>query len=201
MTAIDRIHERHVAGRRVRVLAGHLAELLPRSPEVLDVGCGDGRIAAEVVARRPDLRLRGVDVLVRPDTAIPVEPFDGRTLPQPENSVDTVVLVDVLHHCERPEELLAECARVAREWIVIKDHTRQGLLADTTLRFMDRVGNARYGVSLPYNYWRPAQWHTAFQELGLEVDRWLPRLGLYPWPLSLAFERSLHFIARLRVKG
>jgi hypothetical protein len=37
--------------------------------------------------------------------------------------------------------LLREAARVAREAVVIKDHTKNGLAADATLRFMDRIGN------------------------------------------------------------
>ncbi len=50
-----------------------------------------------------------------------------------------------------PARLLAEAKRVSRGGIVIKDHFREGVLADATLRFMDWVGNAQHGVVLPYN--------------------------------------------------
>jgi hypothetical protein len=36
---------------------------------------------------------------------------------------------------------------------LIKDHTLNGFLAGLTLRFMDWVGNACYGIALPYHYW------------------------------------------------
>ncbi len=125
--------------------------------------------------------------------------FDGLTLPYADRSHDAVMLIDVLHHTNDPIVLLREAARVARRAVVVKDHLREGFLAGPTLRFMDRVGNRRYGVPLPYTYWRTEQWGEAFRSLGLHVERWRDRLGLYAWPLHLLFERSLHFAARLTV--
>ena len=93
--------------------------------------------------------------------------------------------------------LLREAARVGRRWIVIKDHLQQGWLAEPTLRLMDRVGNARHGVALPFHYWSPAEWDRAFEELGLTTETRKERLGIYPWPFSALFDRSLHFLARL----
>jgi len=198
VSLVDRVHESHVHRRRVRVLARHLAEMLPRDALVLDVGCGDGRLAQAVMAQRPDLAIRGIDVLVRPDAAIPVTWFDGVHIPFEDRSVDAVVFVDVLHHTADPTSLLREAVRVTRETIVIKDHLADGLLALPTLRFMDRVGNARHGVALPYNYWREAQWRDAFAALGLTIEEWRERLGLYSAVASMFFDRSLHFIARVR---
>lgn len=199
LAPIERIHGRHVAGRRARVLAARLAHAVPPDAAVLDVGCGDGEIAHLLQQRRPDISIRGVDVLVRPGTHVPVEPFDGRTLPFNDDRFDAVMFVDVLHHCDWPIELLAEARRVARRAIVIKDHVVQGVGAARTLRLMDAVGNRRYGVALPYNYLRPDQWASAFAELGLDVEEYSERVGIYPWPLSLAFDRRLHFVARLGV--
>lgn len=183
--------------RRIEVLSSHLADLMPRDAAVLDVGAGDGLLARRLMERRPDLRVHGVDVLVRPETCIPVREFDGTTLPFADRSVDAVMLVDVVHHAANQPALLREVARVARAAVVIKDHFARGLLAHTTLRFMDWVGNARYGVSLPYAYWTPARWDDELRSVGLRVVEQRERLGLYPWPANLLFERGLHFIAVL----
>jgi SAM-dependent methyltransferase len=198
---IETAHGSLVAGRRARVLATRLAEIMPAHATILDVGCGDGEIAWLLIQQRPDLKVTGVDVLVRPDTRVPVEPFDGSTIPFADDSFDVVTFVDVLHHCEQPLELLREARRVARQSIVIKDHSLEGLAAGPTLRFMDGVGNRRYGVALPYNYLRPDQWVEVFKSLGLTVEQRNGRLHLYRWPLTLAFDRRLHFLARLRVPG
>ena len=138
---------------------------------------------------------------MRPHTHVPVAPYDGVVLPFPDRSVDIVMFVDVLHHTDDPLVLLRDAARVARVGIILKDHLREGPLADETLRVMDWVGNARFGVPLPYNYWTRDRWRSAFREIGAVVDRWEDRLGLYPFPLDLVFERSLHFVARARTDG
>ena len=111
------------------------------------------------------------------------------------------MFLDVFHHTDDPMVLLREAVRVARQIILIKDHTLQGTAAYSTLRFMDWLGNARHNVALPYNYWTPAQWDGAFDKLGLTVNSWESNLKLYPFPVDFIFGRSLHFIAALRVPG
>jgi SAM-dependent methyltransferase len=200
MTLAGALHGRAVHPRRIRVLAAHAARLIPADAHVLDVGSGDGRLAASVLAQRRDLRIDGVDVLVRPETAIPVRPFDGRVLPLPSRSVDVVTFFDVLHHADDPEGLLREAARVCRSCVVIKDHVGDGRLARWLLRFMDDVGNKRHGVALPHTYWSAAQWGTAIDRLRLGRGIWeRGGLGLYPFPLNVVFGGRLHVLARLDV--
>ena len=194
----DGAHQRLVFPRRIERLAGHISPLLPHHATVLDCGCGDGALAERLLGRRPDLEISGVDVLVRPECRIPVQGFDGRTLPYGDDSFDCALLVDVLHHSERPAELLGEVARVARQRVIVKDHLADGLGARPTLRFMDRVGNARYGVALPFSYLTTAEWAHLIAALGLVVEAWTERLALYPPPLSWLFDRRLHFVAALR---
>ncbi len=199
MRLIERMHQAIVFDRRIQVLAEHLAALIPENARVLDVGCGDGRLAKWISQLRADVEIAGIEVLVRPDCHIRATGFDGRTIPFANRSFDTAMLVDVLHHTHSPAALLAESARVAGRCVLIKDHVLGGWLDGVILRFMDRVGNRRHGVALPYNYLRAAQWQQSFATVGLTIEEWNPRLGLYWWPASLVFERSLHFIARLAI--
>lgn len=198
MNVAEKIHAAWGGRRRIEVLSNHIEKFLPQQGSLLDVGCGDGALARRLGENRPELEIRGIDVLQRPDALIPVDLFDGKRIPHPDGHFDCVLLADVLHHCEPPEILLREAARVARRKIVIKDHLLEGWLAGPTLRLMDRVGNARHGVSLPFTYWPEARWRTAWHELGLELDAFEVRLRLYPPPLGLVFDRGLHFIAELR---
>ncbi|ADV63682.1 Methyltransferase type 11 [Isosphaera pallida ATCC 43644] len=195
-----RIHDGYVLGRRARRLAELLAEVLPERTEVLDVGCGDGKIAAAIMRSRADVTITGLEVLVRPDAAIPMSVFDGRSLPYSDQSFDVVMFVDVLHHADDATALLREAVRVARCAVVIKDHRCESRMDNWTLRFMDYVGNARYGVALPYNYWSMDQWNAAFNEVGLRVSSWRSELGLYPAPASWVFGRSLHFLGVLETR-
>jgi SAM-dependent methyltransferase len=197
MGRIESVHESFVYPQRIRILADLLARLIPPNSTALDVGCGDGLLDSKIMEARPDTSFAGIDVLARKQVFIPVTTFDGRVIPHADASFDVVMLVDVLHHTHDPMVLLLEATRVASKAVVIKDHLRDGFLAKPTLRLMDWVGNARHGVSLPYNYWPEQMWHRAFKAAGLSISSWNGKLKLYPWWADWWFGRSLHFVARL----
>ncbi len=197
MSLVRTAHGRIVFGRRVQVLSRQMGTILPEDATVLDVGCGDGSIAALVMDQRPDIEITGIDVLVRPETRIQVTEFDGTTIPFADNSFTAVSFVDVLHHTDDATVLLREAARVATTAVVIKDHLADGFGSRSVFRAMDWVGNASHGVALPYNYWTQAEWERAFASAGLTIDQTVPHLGLYPPPLSWVCERRLHVIWRL----
>ncbi len=185
-----------LASRRVKILAGHLADLIPPRARVLDVGCGDGMIDSLISRLSPEISVQGIDVTLPPHAQIPVRPFDGIHIPYPDNSFDVVIFVDVLHQTDDPLLSLQEARRVAKT-VLIKDYVEQGLMAGATLRLMDRMGNPNHRVVVPYNYWPKAQWDAAFDAVGLKQVERMTSLGLYPPPASWIFERGLHFIARL----
>ncbi len=194
---IARGHHALVFGRRSQVLADVLAPLLPQGARVLDIGCGDGTIAALLSERRPDLRLEGVEYAPRPTCRIPCRSFDGEHLPFVDNTFDVSLFVDVLHHTPDVTVLLREAARVARAAVVLKDHLSENSIDHAILRVMDWVGNRPHGVVLPYNYQSRQQWQRHFADCGLHVVQLTIGVPLYPFPFSLIFGRRLHFVAQL----
>ena len=193
---LDAAHNKWVFTRRIQRLARTIADRLPSDSRVLDVGCGSGDLAMRIMQLRPDVRIEGIDVLIRPGTAIPVTEYDGTTIPHDDASFDAAIIVDVLHHTDDPKAVLGEVARVAKI-VVVKDHLRDGVAAGATLRFMDWVGNVSHGVRLPYNYLSSREWADIYSALGLGTDRFVMRLGLYPRPFSWLFDRGLHFVTIL----
>jgi SAM-dependent methyltransferase len=194
--AVGYLHDRGILHRRVTALASAIAPLLPESARVLDVGCGDGLLDQALLELRPDLRIEGVDVLVRPHTPIRVREFDGSHLPFAAGEFDVAMAIDVFHHAVDAKALMQEMKRVAGS-LVIKDHLLHGLPSELILRAMDWVGNSRHGVRLPFSYWSEAEWRTAWDRCGIRPVSILRHLHLYPFPLSLIFEKDLHFIAML----
>jgi SAM-dependent methyltransferase len=190
-------HGRMVWNRRVVTLAGNMASFLPSGARVLDVGSGDGSVCAAIMEIRPDVQITGIDVLKRPATKIPVGEFDGITIPYADGTFTAVTFVDVLHHTRDPVLLLAEARRVTSVCVVIKDHLADGFMAIPTLRVMDWVGNASFGVALPYNYLTCAQWGDAFDSAGLTIRNLKTDLHLYPGPFSWLFDRRLHVVWQL----
>jgi SAM-dependent methyltransferase len=183
--------------RRIWVLSRALANAIPGRGTVLDIGCGDGQLALALMKLRPDLRIEGVDVVARPKTLIPVAHYDGVKLPFADKSFDYVTIVDVLHHTDDPTVVLSEASRVAREGVVIKDHLREGWLAQMTLSFMDWCGNIGDGVPLPYNFLSRSEWQGAFFKSKLQSVSTTETLGIYLPPGRWLFDRNLHFVSLL----
>ena len=193
-----KIHKNFVYDRRMNLLSDCFAANLETGDRVLDIGCGDGKIDS-LIMKKVDVTIEGLDVLVRNETYIPVKQFNGKEIPFEDNSFDTIIIIDVLHHTDDPKQLLREIKRVAKKNILIKDHLLNGFLAKGTLKLMDYVGNSHYGVRLPYNYLTKSEWTEIFRELDLTVLKWDSQLHLYPQPWTLIFDRNLHFIANLTV--
>lgn len=196
--AFASIHYKLLANRRASRLAQEISTLFPKGATVLDVGSGDGLLASLWQAERPDISVTGLDVMVRPDTRIPVRSFDGSALPYDDNSTDVVTFIDVLHHTDNVERLLAEAARVARSWVIVKDHFSENTIDHATLTFMDWVGNAAHGVECPNNYLSRQQWSEVATKAGLQLASRTTQLRLYPRPLDWIFGRDLHFAAKFR---
>lgn len=183
--------------RRIWVLSRHLARSIRGGGRVLDVGCGDGLLAMALMRIRPDLKVEGVDVVPRLKSMMPVTLYDGLKLPFADKSFDYVTIVDVLHHTLDPAAVLAEASRVARLGVVVKDHLREGILAQATLAFMDWIGNVGDGVPMPYNFLSRSEWQGAFNKARLRSVESIERLGIYLPPLSWLCDRNLHFVSFL----
>jgi SAM-dependent methyltransferase len=197
---IRKIYEGYIFKRRNKVLTDHLSRLIPQGANVLDIGCGDGQLDHLILQIRSDIEIKGIDIVQRKKSYIPVVLFDGEKVPYRDGSFDVALFVDVLHHTEDPLSLLKEAVRVTRKIIIVKDHTCNRFLAGLTLHIMDWIGNARYALSLPYNYWTKERWLEAFASLHVSVSEWDTNLKLYPVLADWIFGRSLQLIVRLELK-
>jgi SAM-dependent methyltransferase len=186
--------------RRIWVLSRALARSIPGRGTVLDIGSGDGQLASVLMKLRPDLKIQGVDVVPRRKTLIPITQYDGIALPFEDRSFDYVTIVDVLHHTPDPAVVMAEASRVARQGVVIKDHLREGFLAQETLSFMDWCGNIGDGVPMPYNFLSRSEWQGAFFKAKLQARETIEKLNIYLPPARWLFDRQLHFVSFLTPK-
>lgn len=195
---VGKFHGKVVVQRRIAVLAEKLGAMIAPGSRLLDIGCGDGKLAALLRDAVPGLKVEGVEVHPRNGCAIPCRYFDGSHLPFPDRCFDCCLLVDVIHHMKDPLPLLRDACRVSRQFLAVKDHLAENALDHWTLRLMDWVGNRPHGVALPYAYLSAAQWQELYQQLGLSVERTALDLPLYPAGFSMIFGRNLHFISLLR---
>ncbi len=115
---LEETHWWFVVRRRI-VLEELRRRALEDCREVLEVGCGTGGLLRELSELHPDWTLRGVE----PSTAaclLAVErgcdatcaTFEG--LPADDASLDLLIALDVLEHCEKDSVALAEALRTVR---------------------------------------------------------------------------------------
>lgn len=159
--------------RVVASLAGHLG----RAQSLLDIGCGDGTNTRALAEKIGATNLAGVDVLVRPTATITVTPYDGVHIPFPDRSFEAVSIIDVLHHCAQPLDVLKEAVRVTGRALVIKDHFAFGPLTHRMLYWMDLVGNGKDKIPSPGTYFEPQRWVSMVSEAG-------GRIASLDWPLK-----------------
>lgn len=147
-----------------RLLAPHLG----KGETILDVGSSCGRLAKQLMDT-VGCQMEGIDICLQPHACIPVHLYDGYHFPFEADSFDGVMMVDMLHHTTHPEQILREAARVSRRYILIKDHYWNTPADLLVLKISDYIGNAPYGIDLPYHYLKMPAWMLLFQQLGLRV--------------------------------
>jgi len=152
----------------VSLIEPHLAN----GASVLDVGCGEGHVLAELRERGAG-EVFGVDIVdLRGDRDIPFQRYDGQTLALPDRRFDVVVLSFVLHHVpdERKLPLLREALRVSRGKVLIVE--------DTPSTPIDRVFSHRHGEAYrrkigsraPFGFLTTGEWCWLFRGMGLEPE-------------------------------
>ncbi|MEX2140399.1 MAG: class I SAM-dependent methyltransferase [Pirellulales bacterium] len=194
-----RLH-RSVYASRIRGLVECLTPVLKPGDQVLDVGCGIGALGRAIMdapSSPQKVTVSGLERVRRGNELIPVAEYDGRNIPHADKSFDVVILADVLHHETDPNHLLAECVRISRRLVVIKDHKPDGLFGHARICLLDWAANDPYAVPCLYRYQALPQWRNAFAEHRLTIDREWTRLRLYPFPYWLIFTDRLQYMAVL----
>lgn len=185
---------------RLRALIDLIVPLLREDDRVLDVGCGFGELGAAIMAAPgcpKGVRVEGLERVKRGDEKIPVTEYAGGDIPLGDDSYDVVVLADVLHHDHDPDRLLAECARVASRTLIIKDHARNGLLAQQRISLIDWAANAPHGVPCLYRYNTVEEWRASHAKHGLSIAAEHTSIDLYPPVFNILFGKRLQYFAAL----
>jgi len=171
-------------------LTQRLSPYLQDVESVLDVGASCGRLARRL-ADATGCRVIGIDVCLQPRSYIEVRRYDGHTFPFPDGAFDCVMMVDMLHHTDDIERMMSEARRVARRYVLIKDHYWETQLDVLGLSVSDYIGNAPYGVPLPYNYLRLEEWNDLFRRCNLKT------VGNSTWKFHF-LEPCKHIVVKLQ---
>ena len=203
MKSLMRTIHAGVYAERLRRLTDVFVPLLLSGDRVLDVGCGNGLLLRTLLDDpRCPAGVEGVGLERAPRGGEPVLviEYQGGKFPFEDNTFDVVIVADVLHHEANEISLLKECARVSRRMVILKDHARDGLLAQARISLIDWAANSPYGVPCLYRYHSPSEWKAIFAEVGLDLTKEHHPLRLYPPGWEFAFGGRLQYVAELSVR-
>ncbi len=165
----------HLVGKTLLDLGsgtGHTSVLLSAKHEVtmLDVAPHRGALGQILVGQPIAAHLARKHQIARIR-------YDGRRVPFEDNCFDVVLIAFVLHHCEAPEPVLREAARVARHRVVVLEDVN----AHRPSRF-DRVLDALWNLELfhPHQERTRGEWLELFDlcELNLiDETNWTWKLA------------------------
>lgn len=146
---------------------------------VLDVGCGNMKYKPLVLQSPQVVRYSGLDLLEEKymRTFTPDLTWDGTRMPLEDHSVDTVLLFEVLEHCEHPGVVLGEIKRV--------------LKPDGLLIFSVPLVNPLHGLPFDFQRFTPLGIKTLLAKTGFETIH---------TELSGSLDASLGYILGLWVK-
>jgi ubiquinone/menaquinone biosynthesis C-methylase UbiE len=163
--------ERTAIEKRDADIILRLKNFLNGEKTVLDVGCGSGRLSKKMQSQL-GVKIRGIDVFCPEKKFIPVDVFDGRSFPFPDNSFDSVFLIDVLHHTKNSFQIFSESVRVAKNSVVIKDHYYGNVFEKQLLKVADFVGNYRDKVPTPFYFKSKKAWEELLKEYLFVSEDW-----------------------------
>ncbi|HEY4086818.1 MAG TPA: hypothetical protein VGM43_12815, partial [Bryobacteraceae bacterium] len=106
---------------------------------------------------------------------------------------DAVIVADVLHHDHDQSRLLYESARVSKHLVIVKDHLREGLLAQERISLLDWAANAGYSVPVLYKYNNLAEWHELIGRYSSKILTERTSIDIYPPVFNHLLGKGLHY--------
>jgi SAM-dependent methyltransferase len=158
---------------------------------LLDVGTGDGMVASNIQSHFKRHFLVDVINYLDPRVRLPFQQYaEGAAIPCADNSFDTTILTNVLHHSLDPMRLLRESIRVTRRRLIIIEsvYADEDRLGQSEIPFSLPAGQQfiytsffdwfynrvlHSDVPVPFNFLPPQRWTRIFSDLGLIAQRQL----------------------------
>ncbi len=138
------------------------------SKKIIDIGSGTGDVAFIFRKRGKDITPVDVSNFHGP-RLIKITIYDGKTVPFPNNSFDTALLLMVLHHTPDPNIVFSEAARVAKNIVIIETSFTNPINKFFTV-ILDAIGNLRLDAFWN-SYKKDEEWKVFFDKHGFNIKK------------------------------
>jgi len=153
---------------RDRKFSNLVCSFLKPESKIIDIGCGVGRIAKLLKSEGHHVTPIDIQNLSIYQEIAPII-YDGENIPFKKNSFDWALILTVLHHAKKPEKIIQEAKRVARNIIIIED-----VYKNKTGKFVVQVLDTLYNLEIfhhPYNHKDDEGWRKIFGDNKLKVNK------------------------------
>lgn len=155
-----------VVRARSEVVVRRIFPYVKIAKKIIDIGSGTGDVAFLLIKEGKNVTPVDVGDFHGP-RFVKTTIYDGKTLPFPNRSFDTALLLMVLHHTPNPEEVFLEASRVAREVIVIETSFTSPIHKFFTV-VSDAIGNLRL-EAFWNSYKTDKEWRDFFEKHGFTI--------------------------------
>ncbi len=153
---------------RTSTLANLVLPYIKDKDKVLDLGPRTGKVAEYIVNHR-DIKITLLDVTDEYRSVdLEIEVYNGETIPYKNNSFDCVLVISTLHHCDNPDQVIKEAARVSKDKILIFEDKVDSKIGFFLLEIWHTVGSVLIGDELFYSFKKDDDWRRKFKTNGLK---------------------------------
>ena len=142
-------------------------KFIDTNSKIIDIGCGSGQFALELQNKNHDVT--AVDVNDKTNTiAITPVIYDGLKLPFKNNQFNICMLITVLHHCHKPNDVFAEAVRVSKDKIFVLEDVYSNWFMKRLTWFMDSLMNYEF-IGHPHTNKSENEWEKLFKLHNLKL--------------------------------
>jgi alpha-1,6-mannosyltransferase len=152
---------------RLKIKQARISRHLLKGENILDIGTGNGGLCHALRGEGFDITPLDVQNL---SFFADVQPtiYDGKTIPYPDKTFDTSLLITMLHHTPSPEAVLDEALRVTRTRLVIMEDVYRNIFQKHLTFFTDSLVNLEF-EGHPHTNKTDAAWQELFAARGLKL--------------------------------
>lgn len=174
--------------RRASKIFEEIKEFI-KGKRISDIGCGDGLVSYKLNDKHLSIKMFDVQNYVLKKIDLPFfYASEEKSLPI-DLECDTSLLLTVLHHSEKPIELLESVLNLTRSRCLIIESVTNllniGKNIESPMSRLNTVEQYKYAsfwdwfynriihqdVNVPYNYLSPQRWIEQFEKLGWRVSK------------------------------